>query len=169
MARGGGRKAFSELAERIRKRIPGVFIRSNFIVGFPGEDESAFSELHDFVADVQFDHVGVFTYSLEEGTPAFPLGDPVHRRTKEKRRRILMELQQGISKKRNQALIGRRLEVMAEGYHEETDMIIKGRHGGQAPDVDGNVLIVGGEPELYTIQNVQITEAHAYDLVGVIH
>jgi ribosomal protein S12 methylthiotransferase len=167
MARGGNRNQFAALVERIRKRVPGVFIRSNFIVGFPGEDETTFNELLDFIAEAQFDHVGVFTYSLEDGTPAFPLGDPVHNRTKEKRRRILMELQHGISVARNQALVGRCIPVMAESIHEESDSIIKGRHSGQAPEIDGNVLIVGGEPKLYAIQNVIITEAYAYDLVGV--
>jgi ribosomal protein S12 methylthiotransferase len=168
MGRGGSRKTFIDLIERIRRRIPGVFIRSNFIVGFPGEDESAFDELKGFISDAQFDHVGVFTYSREEGTPAFSTGDPIHKRTKEKRKRILMEQQCRISKKRNQALVGQCLEVMMEGRHEETDLIFKGRHRGQAPEIDGNVLVVDGGPHLYTIQNVRITEAHAYDLVGTI-
>jgi ribosomal protein S12 methylthiotransferase len=168
MARGGGRKDFTELVELVRKRVPGIFIRSSFIVGFPGEDEAAFGELRGFVADAQLDHVGVFAYSAEEGTPAFPLGDPVHRRTKEKRRRALMELQRGISQRRGRSLVGTRLEVMAEGLHEESDMIVKGRHAGQAPEIDGSVLIVGGEPRLYEIQSVLVTEAHPYDLVGVV-
>jgi len=168
MARGGNRANYSDLLKRIRKRVPGAFIRSAFIVGFPGEDEAAFNELRDFIADVQLDHLGIFTYSHEEGTPAFSLGDTVHKRTKEKRRRILMEFQQNISKKRNQALVGQSIEVMVEGLHEESDLIVKGRHRGQAPDIDGNVLIVDGKPELYTIQNVLITEAHAYDLVGIV-
>jgi ribosomal protein S12 methylthiotransferase len=120
----------------------------------------------DFVIEAQFDHLGAFTYSREEGTPAYPLGDPVHWRTKEKRMRILMEAQQEISRAKNQAMVGQILEVMAEGPLEETESIIKGRHSGQAPDIDGNVLIVDGRPELYTIQNVRITEAHPYDLVG---
>ena len=168
MARGGNRAAFSDLVERIRMRVPGAFIRSAFIVGFPGEDEAAFNELRDFIKDAQLDHVGVFTYSPEEGTPAFTLGDTVHKRTKEKRKRVLMELQHGISKKRNQTLLGQRIEVIVEGLHEESDMIVKGRHRGQAPEIDGNVLIVDGNPELYSIQNVLITEAHAYDLVGTV-
>jgi ribosomal protein S12 methylthiotransferase len=168
MARGGNRRAFIRLIERIRKLIPGVFIRSNFIVGFPGEDDAAFDELKIFVKEAQFDHVGVFAYSHEEGTPAFQLGDPVRKQTKEKRRRVLMEMQRTISKRRNQALVGKSLEVMVEGRHEETDLIFKGRHRGQAPEVDGSVLIVGGEPKLYEIQNVRITEAHAYDFVGVV-
>lgn len=168
MARGGNRAMFTDLIKRIRSKVTDVFIRSNFIVGFPGEDVAAFNELKSFVADVGFDHVGVFTYSAEEGTPAFNMGDSIQKRTKERRVRILMELQHEISKKNNQTLIGKKLEVLVEAVHEETDMIIKGRHRGQAPDIDGNVLIVGGEPELYTIQNVRITEAHAYDLVGVV-
>jgi ribosomal protein S12 methylthiotransferase len=168
MGRGGSRKSFSRLIERIRKRIPGVFIRSGFIVGFPGESEDAFNELKGFISDARLDHVGVFTYSREEGTPAFCLGDPVHWRTKERRRRVLMEMQNQISKERNQALVGQRLEVLVEGAHEDSDLILKGRHRGQAPEIDGNVLIVDGLPELYTIQNVRITEAHAYDLVGTI-
>jgi ribosomal protein S12 methylthiotransferase len=168
MGRGGGREGLFSLIERVRKHIPNIFIRSNFIVGFPGEDEAAFNELHSFISEAQFDHVGIFTYSHEEGTPAYSLGDPVHKRSKEKRKRILMELQQGISRARNQALVGQLLEVMVEGRHEETDLIITGRHRGPAPEIDGNVLIVGGEPKLYAIQNVRITEAHAYDLVGTI-
>lgn len=168
MGRGGNRSSFEKMIESIRNRIPEVFIRSNFIVGFPGENVAAFNELKSFISDIKFDHVGVFTYSAEEGTPAFPLGDPVQKRTKEKRMQILMELQQKISKKNNHALIGKKLEVLVESVHEETDMIIKGRHRGQAPEIDGSVLIVGGEPKLYAIQNVTITEAHPYDLVGMV-
>jgi ribosomal protein S12 methylthiotransferase len=168
MGRGGNRKKFEHLVERIRKRIPGVFIRSSFIVGFPGESKEAFNELKCFVSDAQFDHVGIFAYSREEGTPAFSLGDPVHWRTKEKRRRVLMEAQNQISSERNQAMFGQRIETIVEGPHEESNLILKGRHRGQAPEVDGNVLIVDGTPKLYTIQDIKITEAHAYDLVGTI-
>ncbi len=113
-----------------------------------------------------FEHVGVFTYSLEEGTPAAALGDPVPERTKQSRKRKVMELQQRISRAKNRALVGRELEVLVEGTHEETQMVFKGRHAGQAPEVDGSVLIVGGEPRVNTLQRVRITEGHAYDLVG---
>jgi len=166
MARGGGRATFLKLLKKIRHTVPGVFVRSNFIVGFPPETEEAFAELRGFVEEAQFEHVGVFTYSLEEGTPAFEMGDPVPERTKEKRKRILMELQQKVSRAKNQALEGHVLDVLVEGAHEETELIFKGRHQGQAPEVDGNVLIVGGEPKVNTIQKVQITKGHAYDLVG---
>jgi len=166
MARGGGAASFLKLLKQIRRIVPGVFIRSNFIVGFPGETPEAFQTLFDFVKEAEFEHVGVFTYSLEEGTPAYGLGDPVPERTKQSRKRKLLELQQKISRAKNQALVGQVLEVLVEGAHEETDMVLKGRHRGQAPEVDGNVLIVGGEPKVGAIQSVRITEAHAYDLVG---
>ena len=166
MARGGGHAGFLKLLKQVRRTIPEVSIRSNFIVGFPGETPEAFQTLFEFVQEAQFEHVGVFTYSLEEGTPAYDLGDPVPRRTKESRKRKLLEAQQKISRAKNQARIGQVLEVLIEGVHEETELVLKGRHKGQAPDVDGNVLIVGGEPKVGAIQPVKITQAHAYDLVG---
>ncbi len=166
MARGGGRKPFLKLLEKVRRIVPGAFIRSNFIVGFPSEDEAAFEELRGFVEEARFEHVGVFTYSPEEGTPAFALGDPVPARTKASRKRRIMELQQKISRDNNRGLEGRILEVLVEGTHEETDLVFKGRHRGQAPEVDGNVLVVGGDVRVGEIQNVRITKGHAYDLVG---
>lgn len=166
MARGGGRSTFLKLIKKVRHLVPGVFIRSNFIVGFPPETEEAFGELKAFVEEARFEHVGVFTYSLEEGTPAYAMGDPVPDRTKQKRKRILMELQQKISRAKNRDLEGRILDVLVEGPHEETELVFKGRHQGQAPEVDGGVLIVGGEPVVNTIQPVRITKGHAYDLVG---
>ena len=166
MARGGGAASFLKLLERARRLVPGVFIRSNFIVGFPGETPESFQALFEFVKEARFEHVGVFTYSMEEGTPAFDLGDPVQERTKQSRKRRLLELQQGISREKNRALEGTVLEVLVEGLHEETELIFKGRHQGQAPEVDGDVLIVGGEPKAGTLQPVRITKGHAYDLVG---
>lgn len=168
MARGGGSASFLKLLAKARRIVPDLFIRSNFIVGFPLETEEAFEHLRGFIEEARFEHAGVFTYSLEEGTPAFPLGDPVPKRTKARRKRILMELQQKIARAKNKALEGRVLEVLVEGAHEETDQVYKGRHQGQAPEVDGSVLIVGGEPRVGTIQSVRITKGHAYDLVGEI-
>jgi ribosomal protein S12 methylthiotransferase len=166
MARGGGRGGFLKLLAKVRRMVPGVFIRSNFIVGFPGEHEAAFAQLLGFVEEARFEHVGVFTYSPEEGTGAFPLGDPVPARTKNSRKRRIMELQQKICRERNKRLEGQVLDVLVEGVHEETDLVYKGRHQGQAPEVDGQVLIVGGEVVPNTIQPVRITKGHAYDLVG---
>ncbi len=166
MARGGGAATFLKLLAKARRIVPDLFIRSNFIVGFPTETEEAFQNLLAFVKEARFEHVGVFTYSHEEGTPAFKLGDPVPQRTKESRKRRLMEAQQKLARARNLELVGRELDVLVEGAHEETDLVAKGRHGGQAPEIDGSVLIVGGEPKVNTIQRVKITQAHAYDLVG---
>ena len=166
MARGGGRATFLKLLAKVRRLVPGIFIRSNFIVGFPSEDEAAFEELLGFVEEARFEHVGVFTYSVEEGTPAFAQGDPVPARTKNSRKRRIMELQQRICRANNRALEGQELDVLVEGTHEETDMVFKGRHWGQAPEVDGQVLIVGGDVQVNTIQRVRITKGHAYDLVG---
>jgi ribosomal protein S12 methylthiotransferase len=166
MARGGGRAAFLKLIAKVRRIVPGIFIRSNFIVGFPGEDEAAFEELLGFVEEARFEHVGVFTYSPEEGTSAYALGNPVNTRTKNSRKRRIMEAQQKICRARNQGLEGQELEVLVEGTHEETDLVFRGRHWGQAPEVDGQVLIVGGEVVPNTIQRVRITKGHAYDLIG---
>ena len=168
MARGGGAAGFLKLLAKARAIVPGVFIRSNFIVGFPPETEESFERLRAFVEEARFEHVGVFTYSQEEGTPAYALGDPVAKRSKQRRKRILMELQQKISRSKNRALEGRTLEVLVEGAHEETSLVIKGRHQGQAPEIDGNVLIVSGEPQVGSLQQVKITKGHAYDLVGEI-
>ncbi len=166
MARGGNRASFLKLIGKVRRIVPGITLRSNFIVGFPGEDEAAFAELKGFVAEARFDHVGVFTYSLEEGTAAYDLGDPVPKRTKEARKRRILELQQRIAREKNQAYVGQVLEVLVEGAHEETELLVKGRHQGQAPEIDGSVLLVDGEPKLNTIQKVRIVKAHAYDLIG---
>ncbi|HEU4951288.1 MAG TPA: 30S ribosomal protein S12 methylthiotransferase RimO [Holophagaceae bacterium] len=168
MARGGSRASFLKLLEKLRSICPEIALRSNFIVGFPGEDEAAFEELKAFVQEARFDHVGVFTYSPEEGTSAFPLGDPVPERTKQSRKRKLLEVQQRIAREKNEARVGQILEVLVEGAHEETDLIVKGRWQGQAPEVDGNVLIVDGTPQVNTIQRVKIVKGHAYDLVGEI-
>ena len=166
MARGGSRKQFLKLLEKVRHLVPGIAIRSNFIVGFPGEDEAAFAELKAFVQEARFDHVGVFTYSPEEGTTAHALGDPIPKRTKEARKRRLLELQQKIAREKNQEKVGQVIDVLVEGTHEETDLIIKGRHQGQAPEIDGAVLLVDGTPQPNTIQRVRIVKAHAYDLIG---
>lgn len=168
MARGGSRASFMKLLDKVRTIIPGIHLRSNFIVGFPGEDEAAFGELKAFLQEARFDHVGVFTYSPEEGTSAFDQGDPIPQRTKEARKKKLLEIQQKIAREKNQEKVGQILEVLVEGAHEETDLIAKGRHQGQAPEIDGNVLIVDGKPEPNTLQRVRITQAHAYDLVGEI-
>lgn len=166
MARGGSGVSFLKLLRNIRRIVPGVFVRSNFIVGFPSETAAAFQDLCDFVKAAEFEHVGVFTYSAEEGTPAFALGDTIPARIKESRKHRVLELQQGISRAKNQSLVGRVLDVLVEGRHEENDWVFKGRHQGQAPEVDGAVLFMGETPRIGAIQPVRITQAHAYDLIG---
>ncbi len=168
MSRGGSAESFSRLIQDIREVCPKIHLRSNFIVGFPGESESDFDELQSFISTMQFDHVGVFTYSQEEETPAFALGDPIHLSEKIRRKNKILSVQQDIARSKNQLKIGKTLKVFIEGAHEETPMVFKGRHEGQSPDIDGNVLIVDGNPKPQTFQWVKIIEAHAYDLVGEI-
>jgi len=154
------------LVERIRDKVPGVALRTSFIVGFPGETHAEFAELLDFVRAGQFDHVGVFTYSDEEGTSAFHLEGRVSPLVKENRKRELLALQRGISSRRNQKRIGERIEVLVEGDHPETELLLKGRLASQAPDIDSCVLINDGRADAGTFVDCEITEAHPYDLVA---
>jgi ribosomal protein S12 methylthiotransferase len=170
MKRGGSRESLERLVKRVRKRVPGIAVRTTFITGFPGETEDDFEELLAFVRHVEFDRVGVFTYSDEEGTPAFDLHGKVDGRTARKRRDRLMKAQSRISLKRNRARVGQTVRVLFEGASAETDLLWQGRTETQAPDIDGCVLIndapEGFEPEPGRFVNVEITEAQQYDLVG---
>jgi ribosomal protein S12 methylthiotransferase len=149
---------------RMRAAMPDLAIRSTFIVGYPGETEAEFQSLLDFVSELQFDRVGTFTFSYEPGTTSEPLGDPVPPEVKEERRSRLMELQQHISLKRNQALIGKTLPVLIEG---QGDAISLGRSYRDAPEIDG-MVIVEGEVPVGELVPVRITGAMAYDLVGTV-
>jgi ribosomal protein S12 methylthiotransferase len=170
MKRGGTRASLERLIERVRGRVPDIAIRTTFITGFPGETEEDFEELLAFVRNVEFDRVGVFTYSDEEGTPAFELPNKVDARTAKRRRTRLMKEQARISRKRNRARIGSTVRVLFEGAAKETDLLWQGRMETQAADIDGCVLINdapdGFEPAPGAFVNVLITEAHEYDLVG---
>src|SRR5690606_38826216 len=119
-------------------------IRTQFIVGFPGETEEEFQELLKFVEEQQFDRVGCFKYSPEEGTKAGSMPDQVDEATKQRRHDELMELQQKISRKRHQAMIGKQIPVLVEGFSEETELLLQGRSSQQAPDIDGVVYINDG-------------------------
>jgi ribosomal protein S12 methylthiotransferase len=172
MRRGGNRESLERLIRRVRERVPGVTVRTTFITGFPGETEEDFEELLAFVRNVEFDRVGVFTYSDEEGTPAFDLPQKVDAKTAARRRTRLMREQARISKKRNRARVGQTVRVLFEGESEETDLLWQGRTEGQAPEIDGCVLI-NDAPEDFTpapgdFVNVLITGAQQYDLVGEI-
>jgi ribosomal protein S12 methylthiotransferase len=170
MKRGGDRPSLERLIARVRERVPGLAVRTTFITGFPGETDEDFEELLAFVKTVEFDRVGVFTYSDEEGTPAYDLPDKVDPKVARKRRDRLMRAQSRISLKKNRARVGRTVRVLFEGASEETDLLWQGRTETQAPDIDGCVLIndapEGFEPEPGQFVNVEITEAQEYDLVG---
>ena len=170
MKRGGNRKSLERLIERVRKRVPGIAVRTTFISGFPGETEDDYEELLGFIKSVEFDRVGVFTYSDEEGTPAFDLADKVPSRTAARRRNSLMKEQAKISRRRNKARVGEVVPVLFEGESKESELLWQGRMETQAPDIDGCVLIndVPDDmaPAAGEMVNVEITEAHEYDLVG---
>ena len=170
MRRGGNRASLERLIERVRRRVPGIGVRTTFITGFPGETEEDFNELLAFVRNVEFDRVGVFTYSDEEGTPAFDLPDKVAPKVAAKRRDSLMKEQRRISRRLNRARIGKSYRVLFEGASKETDLLWQGRLDSQAPEIDGCVLI-NDAPEGFTpapgdFVNVLITGAHEYDLIG---
>ncbi|MDH4198137.1 MAG: 30S ribosomal protein S12 methylthiotransferase RimO [Candidatus Aminicenantes bacterium] len=157
------------LLERIRRRVPDVAVRTALIVGFPGEGRPEFARLKRFVAEAHFDHLGVFPYSLEPGTPAFGLGDPVPEEEKQRRRNEIMEMQVAISLARNKARVGRTLDVLFECDLGGRPRTLAGRTRYQAPEVDGVVLVKvkgAGPGALHSIREVTITSANVYDLHG---
>jgi ribosomal protein S12 methylthiotransferase len=172
MKRGGTRESLEKLITRVRDRVPEIAIRTTFITGFPGETEEDFEELIKFVQNCRFDNVGVFTYSDEEGTPAYELPNKVDTKTAAKRRTRLMKEQAKISKSLNKSKVGTTRRVLFEGLSQESDLLFQGRLEGQAEEIDGYILIndmpEGFEPKVGEIYNVKITEALDYDLVGEI-
>src|SRR4026207_4257 len=166
MKRGGNRKSLERLIERVRKRVPGIAVRTTFISGFPGETESDFDELMSFIKNVEFDRVGVFTYSDEEGTPAYDLQAKVDPKVAKQRRTRLMKEQAKIAKRKHKAMVGETVQVMFEGESSESELLWQGRMETQAPDIDGCVLIndapEGFLPVEGTLVNVLITEAQQY-------
>jgi ribosomal protein S12 methylthiotransferase len=153
--------------DRIRKRVPGVTLRTSFIVGFPGETEAAFGRLLDFVAEQQFDRVGVFTYSREDNTAAFDMPGQVPDRVKRARRARLMEVQAGISLRKNRDLIGRELEVLVEGPVPGRPARMRARTRGQAPEIDGMVFLKG-QATTGEFARAVIEKALTYDLRGCV-
>jgi ribosomal protein S12 methylthiotransferase len=154
------------IIERIKAELPGAVLRTTFIVGFPGESEAHFQHLVDFVERHQFDHVGVFTFSPEEETPAYNLPDQVAPEIAAQRRDILMETQQPIAATKNSACVGQRVDVLLEQEHPETGQLV-GRSARFAPEVDG-LVYVKGSASLGSIVSVEITAADVYDLYGEI-
>jgi ribosomal protein S12 methylthiotransferase len=172
MKRGGTRESLERLIARVREKVPGITIRTTFITGFPGETEEDFEELMAFVRNCRFDNVGVFTYSDEEGTPAFDLPNKVDPKIAKQRRTRLMKEQAKISKQLNKAKVGNTYKVLFEGLAQESDLLFQGRLQGQAQEIDGYILINDMpeelQPTIGAIYDVKITEAHDYDLIGEI-
>jgi ribosomal protein S12 methylthiotransferase len=168
MGRKIDRAGIVSLFAKLSGRIEGLYLRTSLIVGFPGEGESEFAELMDFVAETRLQHVGVFRYSREEGTRAAKLPDRVQKKTAQKRYDMLMSLQEDISLAHNRNLVGGTADVLVEGPFEEDGRYLRGRFYGQAPDVDGLVIIRGGTPQPGELAGVRFTDAYPYDLAGVV-
>ncbi len=169
MRRPGNREAYDKLLARIRAKVPDVTLRTTFIVGFPGETEQDFEALCDFVRDTGFDHVGVFTYSHEEGTRAHLFDDDVPREVKDARRNALMELQQRLVARRQEARIGDEVRVMVDGPSPESPLVLTGRLEGQAPDIDATVYLSDCDPSTLApgqLVTARVTGASGYDLVA---
>lgn len=158
-----------ERIEKLRARIPEIVLRTSIIVGFPGETEQDFEILLEGVKNARFNHLGIFRYSDEEGTPAFKLTPKVPQAVIEERFDKLFETQRDIVRELNAKYLGKTIQVLIEGEHEETELLVQGRHEGQAPDIDGKVIINdlnGQQIEIGDLVNVEITEVLDYDLVG---
>ncbi len=166
MRRGHGIDRQKRVVERLRTAIPGLTFRTAFIVGHPGESDAEFDELVDFVEWAEFERMGVFRYSDEESSGSVKLEDKVPVGVASKRYRKLMSVQRQIAKKKNKALVGQTLEVLVEGVSDEHDLVMKGRHAGQAPDIDGQVYLSGSAAKAGQIRRVRVTQASDYDLVG---
>jgi len=169
MRRPGSRRSYEALLTGLRERIPGVTLRTTLIAGFPGETEADVQELEGFLQAVQFDHVGVFTYSEEEGTAAAALPDDVPARTKAARQRRLMQLQQGIVAARLAARLGQEVDVLVDGPSPEHDLVVQGRLEGQAPEIDPVVYFTDCDPSALqpgTLVRATLVETRGYDLVA---
>jgi ribosomal protein S12 methylthiotransferase len=169
MRRGHGSRQVHDLIDRARKIVPGITLRSTFIVGHPGETDAAFQKLCDFVKSAELDRVGVFNYSREEGTTAALLPHRVPQKEIDSRRRELLRIQRQISKKKMKAMRGREIEVLVEGPSEESEYVLVGRHEGQAPEIDGQVFLTLGPddaPSIGSIVRARVTGSAEYDLAA---
>ncbi len=169
MKRPGTRASYERLLERIRTRIPGVTLRTTFIVGFPGETDDEFAQLHDFVNAVGFDHVGVFTYSHEEGTSAHGFEDDVSARVKKQRQARLMSLQKRIVTKAQQLRVGEGVRLLVDGPSSEHELVLRARLEGQAPDIDPVVYLTDCDPSDFSAGQfitAEIVGSRDYDLLA---
>jgi ribosomal protein S12 methylthiotransferase len=172
MRRPGSPREYRDMIARMRDLAPDITLRTTFITGHPGETPREFGELYDFVQWAQFDNMGAFVYSPEDHTLAAKMDDTPSRKTAERRRAKLMELQQSIARSRNEARVGQTFDALITGVCEETEHLLEGRIAGQAPEIDGRLLINDGierlPKELPAFARVEVTEGHPYDLVGCV-
>jgi len=168
MRRGITREETYRLVERIREKIPGVVLRTTFIVGFPGETDQDFEELAEFVRQTRFQRLGVFVYSREEGSIAGRLENQVPEKIARRRQNALMKLQSKISARLHREMVGTIQEVLVEGVSEESDFLLQGRLATQAPEIDGLVYLNEGIASPGEFVRVEISDSHPYDLVGKI-
>lgn len=170
MKRKSSEKQIRGLIERLRRTIPDIVLRTSLIAGFPGETEAQYKRLYNFVKEAEFHRLGVFAYSKEEGTPASRYKNQITQKIKHRRKNEIMRLQSKISLNKNRELIGKTLKALINGLSNESELLIDGRYYGQAPEVDGVVYINDGigldKIRAGDFVNVEITEAHEYDLVG---
>jgi ribosomal protein S12 methylthiotransferase len=156
------------LIEKVKARKRHISLRTTFMVGFPGETGRAFQELYKFVKEAEFDHLGAFAFSPEKGTAADRLDKKVQGERAQERLEAIMNLQMGISRKKNLARVGETVVTLLEGASPETDLLLSGRTAGMAPDVDGRVLINKGTGIVGEMVSVRITDGQPYDLIGEI-
>lgn len=168
MRRATSKEDIIHIITKLRSEIPDIVIRTSLIVGFPGETEDQFEELAKFIQDYPLDNIGIFKFSKEPGSHAYDMPDQIPEAVKEKRYRRLMQIQKKIAKKRNALMVGKKIPVVVEGYHPDSNLLMRGRHAGQCPEIDGQVIINDGRKvksfgEFYT---VEITDYIDYDLIG---
>ena len=170
MKRGGSAEIFLRTIEKARRTIPGLTLRTSFIVGFPGETEKEFNELCEFVRAAEFDWMGTFAYSDQQGAGAHALDGKLSLREIERRRKHLMQIQKQISRKKKKSLRGKEFDVLLEGPSEESDLLLEGRTAMHAPEIDGKLYIADVPDSLSPVSGdfyrCQITESHDYDLVA---
>jgi len=170
MKRGAGADVFLKSIDKMRRIIPSLTLRTSFIVGFPGETEKEFEELCDFVREAQFDWMGAFSYSDQEGAAAYGLEKKLSSTEIERRRKHLMSIQRQISKRKKKALVGREFDLLLEGESEETELLLEGRTSMHAPEIDGKVFVNDFpdtvQPKPGGFYRCEITESHDYDLVA---
>ena len=170
MKRGGGAEVFLRSIAKMRRTVPGLTLRTSFIVGFPGETEKEFEELCCFVREAQFDWMGAFAYSDQQGAEAYALGNKLSPREIERRRKQLMGIQRQISRKKKKALVGREFDLLLEGESGESELLLEGRTVMHAPEIDGKVFVNDFSDEVTPqpgrFYRCQITEAYDYDLVA---